>query len=289
MTIQEILQEYRVPHIEQGHHHCTPRFVQVDCPFCSPGTQRWRLGISKVGLFTNCWSCGPHKLYDVLLELLNIPRDRVVLLLKGLDPGWVKDDREVKGQLRIPTGVGDLLPVHRRYLGSRGFNADELKQLWGIKGIGLATRLAWRIFIPITLNHKVVSWSTRSVSEDTVRYVTARKEEEAYPFRKLLYGEEYCRNSIIVHEGPFDVWRTGPGATCIWGLEWTRAQVLRMSKYPVRVICFDNEPEAQRRAKQLCSELEVMDGSTFNVVLSGKDAASSPLREIQELRRRFLS
>ena len=72
------------------------------------------------------------------------------------------------------------------------------------------------------------------------------------------------------------------------GLGYTQAQVNRMVNYKTRVICFDNEKKAQKRASKLCNDLSVYPGETFNVKLSGKDAASSPIKEIKEVRRRCL-
>ena len=39
------------------------------------------------------------------------------------------------------------------------------------------------------------------------------------------------------------------------GVGYSRAQLLRISKYPLRAVCFDSEPAAQERARQLCEEL----------------------------------
>jgi hypothetical protein len=60
-----------------------------------------------------------------------------------------------------------------------------------------------------------------------------------------------------------------------------------MIRYPVRVVCFDKEEEAQQKAKKLCSLLQVYSGETYRVVLSGDDPDSSDLDEITELRKRF--
>ena len=68
-------------------------------------------------------------------------------------------------------------------------------------------------------------------------------------------------------------------------VSYTRAQVERIAKYPVRVICFDSEKGAQDRALRLARELEVFPGETSNVRLSGKDAATSPKAETRELQR----
>lgn len=290
MKVEDILRELGVPYLQHGaHHHSTPGRLQIDCPFCSPRSKRWRMGIKKDKNSAACWTCGWHSFTDVLKQITGWDGRRVQEYLKPVIFVQGKKTPQVnRGTLVVPKAVTNLLPVHRDYLTSRGYDPDQLATLWGIKGIGLAARLAWRIFIPIFVNGEMVSWTTRAVVEDTKRYINARADEEILPAKNVVGGEDYCRSSIIIHEGPFDAFRTGPGATWLGGLEWTRAQILAISKYPVRVICFDNEKVAQRRARLLLSILESFPGETHNVILEGKDPGSAPEEEIKALRRRFL-
>jgi len=66
----------------------------------------------------------------------------------------------------------------------------------------------------------------------------------------------------------------------------TKAQVGKMSKYPVRVVCFDNTKDAQHQAQILCDDLMAFPGDTFRVKLeTGKDVAEADEKEVQVLRR----
>jgi DNA primase len=124
-----------------------------------------------------------------------------------------------------------------------------------------------------------------------LRYVSAKPAEEAMPIKSTLYGWDYVRHAAIVVEGPTDAWRIGPGAVATLGTSYSKAQVLLLTNLPVRVVCFDRDNEAQRRAKRLCCELAVFPGRTVNVCLESHLAASDPggLREeVNELRQRFL-
>jgi hypothetical protein len=220
--------------------------------------------------------------------IAGIDRRTAATIAKGLtvshDVAYVP-----KGRLELPAGLVPLMKQHKRYLQGRGFDADDLVRLWGIQAIGLAVDLAWRIFIPAYYQGQVVSWTTRSISDNvTSRYWSAGQDQESMPLKHLLYGEQYCQNTVIVTEGPLDAWAIGPGAVSVCGVSYTQQQVSRMVRYPTRVICFDNEPDAQRRALKLAESLSAFNGDTYNVLLSGKDAASSPKREIELLRREFL-
>lgn len=288
MIFDELLREHSIPTAPAGHHHTRSGWINFDCPWCSRGTRRWRMGYNTQGKYVNCWSCGPHRLVETLVELTNLTPAECFRLLDGIDFEKVRTTRPL-GRLELPSALGPLREPHLTYLASRGFDPNTLIRLWNIKGIGLHPRLAWRVFIPILLRGEVVSWTTRATTDETDRrYITARPEQESYPARKLLYGEDYVRHAVVVHEGPFDVWRTGPGAVCTMGTQFSSAQVLRLSKYPTRVVCFDSQPEAQRRARDLCSRLEVFPGETYRVELDAKDAGSASPREINRLRKAFL-
>jgi DNA primase len=97
------------------------------------------------------------------------------------------------------------------------------------------------------------------------------------------------RHAVIVCEGPIDAWTIGPGAVATCGLGYTRSQLMELSQFPVRVVCFDREPAAQKRARRLARQLQVFPGETHVVELeTGKDANECQRNEIMELRKQFL-
>jgi len=166
---------------------------------------------------------------------------------------------------------------------------EQIQERWGVRAIGLAPNLAWRLWIPIHLHGEVVSWTTRSIGDKGTRYISAAPDQEAVPHRELLYGEDRAGHAVVVCEGPVDVWRLGPGAVATMGVGYTPAQVERISHHTLRVICFDGEMAAQRRAGRLADELVGFPGKTVVVELeSGKDVAEADEEEIKQLRKEFL-
>ena len=181
--------------------------------------------------------------------------------------------------------MGRLWPKHIAYLKSRNFSPRKIQLLWKIQGIGIGGQHAWHIYIPIIHKGKTVSWTTRRCANIDPRYQSAKPEQEILHHKDLLYGEDYCSQGIIIHEGPTDVWRTGPGAVATLGTSFTIPQVARMVKYPKRVICFDSSAAAQRRARQLFDLLLPYPGETLNVRLeSGDDPAEASREELKGLR-----
>jgi hypothetical protein len=291
MKFTDLMKQLSIPYRELGHEHCRPGWIQIDCPSCGR-SGHFRLGYNLRGRYCNCWACGPKRLSEVLVTLAGLSPLAARSLTEGLD-----NQRNLllpaPGRLRLPSGLGDLLPAHETYLRERGFNPTRLVKLWRIRGLGQDGRspsgqhLSWRIFIPITLFGEIVSWTTRHISNvHKIRYRAAGIEHERISRKKLLYGEDYVRHStIVVCEGPTDVWRVGPGCVATLGTGVSTTQVVRLGRYSRRVVCFDAEKEGQMRAKELCDRLMVLDGVTENVVLDAKDPGSASDREIMQLRQ----
>lgn len=290
MHLTDALTELGVPHWAHGsHHHVTEGWVGIDCPFCSPGSGRARLGIHLGGLHANCWQCGVVSLTEALVTATNRSYHAVRRLLGGVPHERLEKAYAARGKLVLPKGIGDLHPAHIRYLRGRGLDPDYVARVWGVRGIGQAApRLRWRLFVPITFRGDVVSWTTRAIGGEGPRYVSAQPNEEALPHKTLLFGHDLARHAVIICEGPFDAVRVGPGAVALFGLSYTRPQVARLAQFPVRAVCLDSSFEAQAVARKLCRDLLPFPGATYRVELDAADPGSASDKEVRALRRRFL-
>lgn len=293
MTVHELLEDLGIPTAPPGHHHVREGWAGLDCPLCSPGSHRYRLGIHPQRRNAHCWACGTVNLITALTLASGKKPREVIQHTRRIAQDALYGQRKGKlggspRKLVLPPGIDFMRSVHRKYLIRRGFDPDEIARVWGVMGIGLESRLPWHLFLPITLDGRVVSWTTRSLGDEGRRYINAGSGEEEVSAKHLLYGEEYCNQSVVVVEGPTDVWRIGPGAVGLFGLKYTREQVLRLSKYPVRVVYLDPEPVAQRVAGRLCRELEAYPGKTYRVKADTDPGECGP-EEVEKLRRRFLS
>lgn len=297
MTIEELLIKYDVPYKKHGeHHHTTRGRIQTDCPNCSQGSNQFRMGLTRYS--ANCWGCGGHQIAYTLHQLTGADKDEINAVIydgKGAaDYSFKAEKTKTSGRVALPDPLTKLKSQHKRYLSNRDFDWEEVSHIWKIKGIcehsildGLV--FSWRIFIPIfeggNAPANLASWTTRSIGKDVrARYISAKPEQEKYHHKDLLYGEWYCNNSIIVVEGPLDVWRIGPGAVCTFGTGYTRAQVLRIAQYPRRTICFDSDIVASRQAAEFGSELEMFSGTTNLITLDKGDPASSSPAVVEKLR-----
>ena len=290
MELTDILDQLRIQHRGNTHRHGRQGWVQVDCPRCGRNSGKFHCGINQQNGAANCWQCGPQKLFSLLVDISGRERAEVARLLGGLRfhrAPRQQSDVTPSGKLELPGGRVDLLDSvsHCDYLSGRGFDPAALVTLWQLEAIKLSgSGLSWRVFIPIVSGGQVVSWTTRSIGDHPKRYISASAAQEAIPHRHLLYGEDYARHAVVVVEGPADVWAVGPGAVATCGLSYTPQQLLRLSRYPVRVICFDSSEAAQARAGVLANDLAVFPGETHVVQLEAEDAGAAGEDEIQALR-----
>lgn len=287
MEITDLLREYNIEYRESGEHqHTTEGWISLDCCWCSPNSQRFRLGYNLNGHYMNCWACGTKPLSEYLHIATEQSWDKCKEMLSDLGSFHVKAIKQ-KGKFKLPIGLQPLLKCHKRYLRKRGFhNIKELVRLWHLRGFGIHAKYPWRIFIPIYHKEEIVSYTTRSIINTGVRYLSADKKHEAIPHRTLLYGEQYVRYGCIIVEGCVDVWKIGPGAVATFGMDFKKAQVFRLSRFPIRCICFDREKKAQEQAEKLAMELEVFPGRTLLVALKkSKDPGEAQEEELMELRK----
>lgn len=293
MNLLDIFQELNITYRTDGeHHHARSGWIQTDCPECSPGSGRFRLGFNLAYNYASCWSCGPKRLWKAVLALSEHPESQVLPLLQQLERTTEQEAKPI-GKLKLPKAVGPLQKPHVAYLRERGFKVKEVAPLWKLQGINhLGGRLAWRIFIPVYFRGKVVTWTTRSIAyasmnPEPLRYVTATAEESSLPRNQVLYGLDLAKWAIAITEGPIDAWAIGPGAVATLGTSYSQQQVALMAKFPVRAVCFDNEDTAQARARKLVDQLCSYPGQTLNIVFDAKDPASAPKRDIEVVRKQL--
>lgn len=283
MKFTEILQELNIPYKESGDKHCTPGFINITCPWC---LGHCHLGYNLSKNYFNCWKCGSKRTIEVLQYITNKSYEECKDLIGNLQSYIPKNEKVIR-KLVIPEGVKPIGLAHYNYLKSRKLDPIEICTLWKVQGIGMNNKLQWRLFIPIVYKGEVCSWTTRSISNEVSnRYISAPLGGEKLEHKKLLYGEDFCRNCIVICEGVFDAWRIGPGAVATFGTSYSKAQVLKMVKYPVRVVLFDKD--AKSKAKELAELLSVYSGQTHNIILDSKDPGEASDSDIKLIRKLYL-
>ena len=120
-------------------------------------------------------------------------------------------------------------------------------------------------------------------------------EDEVVHFKDTLYGYDRCKsNTVIVSEGPFDVWRWGYGAVCTWGIKFTERQVDLLSTFKNIFIIFDSsdtktgkeEKQAAEQAEKLADKLAIFQ-NVWIVDSIGSDPADLSQKKADFIRRKI--
>lgn len=257
-----------------------------DCPECSPDSKAFRLGYNLSHNYSNCYLCGRVEIGRLLHSVFGLPWKQCRELKHALRPVFPDDGYSRRGTLQLPEGLGPLRKPQRLYLASRQLAPDQCVQLWGLQACPIFGPYKHRIFIPIHLHGRVVSWVCRSLDPNAPkRYLAAKPEQEVVSGKEVVFGLDYVRHAAIICEGPFDVFKIGPGAVCTLGTAFSRAQLRALATVPRRIVCYDSSPDAQIVARRLCSLLAPFDGETLNVTLDAKDPGEASDAELVELRK----
>ena len=103
------------------HHHASDGWVQVDCPFCGPGSKKFHMGISLTSFVANCWKCGNHRFRNSLLQITGWSVDKLSAELGHVELDQEAGKKEASGILEMPKGIKPMSRLHRAYLKKRGF------------------------------------------------------------------------------------------------------------------------------------------------------------------------
>jgi len=255
--------------IDSGHHHCHEGWIQLHCPFCAGGVSGFHLGFSLESGYFNCWRCGGHSVWSYLGEILRTSdRSKIYKVLQKyqMDSPGIPRTRRHRSVLVPPPHLESLSHQHRSYLRRRGFRSREIEREWGLEGTRhLSGKWNWRVVGTICNRFGVpVAHIGRSISSRAKpKYRITDKQDCAEDPNGFLYGiHNVPGDSIVVVEGPADVWRLGPGSVATLGIDWTVTQANLIRQFKHRFVCYDPDQNAQRSARRLAEWLSAYPGST---------------------------
>lgn len=296
MQLREHLESWGIPTAPVTNKHNRRGWVNVNCPQCSfLGSDKYHLGINEDSWQGNCWQCGKVSVFNCIKQLVpRLPHESVAKAFNSRVKYTTREVVKHTGRYGKPK-THKLRKGHHEYLQSRGLDSEKVEHEWNLectlsnapKWEGLDMRA--RIFIPVIVDGKPVTWTSRSIlPKGKPRYIAAPNEHEAVPIKSIAFGLDKPTHTAIIVEGSFDAMRIGRGAVATMGTAFKAGQVRQLGKFMRRVICFDNSSEAQKAADRLAHELATYPGETLIVQIEGDDPASAPESEIIQLRNNFL-
>lgn len=294
--MRKIGREIRKEIINPGEYYC------VNCPFCNDSRNRLWINhtFAEHPWMAVCYNetrCmdGPFgkenriELYKIIFD----GASRVVLpVIKGIEIEPTKPLEAVSFPGDI-TFLNDLPEQHvaRQYLEIRGYDSLELALLYDI---GVCTKvynkihypLVNRLFIPVSMDGKLVGWQGRYVGDLDWKTTSIQKYFNLRGMSKkdMLYNFDTAKTKdmVVIVEGAADVWRVGPSAVALMGSDMSESQrgIVRQtwSGKPVAVF-LDND--ASDKAIAIANSLYPFFGSkVFPVLTDHKDPGSMSRDEI---------
>lgn len=265
MNFEKLLKDYNVPNFSDK----SGEWINIDCPYCDEERGHYNLGLNCSGNYYHCWkSIHSYPLTKVLSDVLSISQSEVKEILKDYEDGAiiVKKEKFSKVKyLELPTDT--FTPVERKYLKSRDFDPKYLYKKYNIVGGGIDGPWKFRIIIPVYYQGKLMSWTGRSILSKKKlkelaipRYKNLSIEKSVKNIKELFFNIDNCKSdTVVLTEGAFDVLRFDGNAICSMGTELTEGQInLLSNRFRKIFILFDNEPEAQKKARKFGLQLSAI-------------------------------
>lgn len=267
-NLQQFFEDAKVPYIMKGP-QVTKGWLGVNCPFC--GDTDFHMGYNMKFNIFSCWRCGVKPFKKTLQLLTGIPYNELDKSLATYYVAPTEEEDEVlirPENCDLPVGAGLLQNRHKRYLRQRGLDPLETEKIWGLKGTLDEGDFANRIIIPIYYRNKLCSYTSRDITDrQKLKALTCPREKESIHCKHLLHGFDLVKgNSVVVMEGPFDVFKYGAGAIDTLGIKFTAHQVDLLGCFKNIFIVFDSiindygreeEKQAQQQAELLADTLSI--------------------------------
>lgn len=281
MDIESIYRRYGIPTAPAGHKHNNNGWVNCACPFHHTPNPGFHLGYNIRGDYFSCFSCGGHGTIESLEKILRVNKNTAFALLKefgGINT-LTKEDKPLHvpdKPFKLPLTVKPTAR-HLQYLIGRGFDVEKLIKKWNLQFTGVSaildgTDYKHRILIPVEWNNQIVTFQARDITgKHKLKYIACNKAREIIHHKHILYGNQAKWSDLgIIVEGVVDVWKLGYKAAATFGIEYKSQQVREIAKNFKRVVVlYDEEPQAQAKAKKLIKELQFRNVEAIHYTIQG--------------------
>jgi len=267
--------------------------VSTRCPFCGDRTNHLNIFPDA----TRCWKCGYHSLKDYVKEIEQCNWNKVNLILKQFPLDIFNQSDIVEHEeiihpkiFKMPHEFKTKFPEkHKNYLEKRGFNWYDLRNKYGLLAADNYGEYAFRIIIPIIMDGKIVSFTSRDVTgKQSLKYKNHPDKYSLLPRNEWVMGiDDIKGDTIVITEGPLDYLKFGAGAVSLLTANFTTAQMNRIRKKGVRrvFIGFDPDEAGLAMREKMEQSLSWADDISFINLEEGCDIGDLSNGEIKELRR----
>lgn len=270
--IIQFLTRYRVPYRLSGK-NVSSNFIGVNCPYCY-NDSKFHMGINKWSGYYTCWRNKAHsgsQLSTILVKLTGCSLNETQYLF--VERLLVDDDfnklkfrmfeieqvsKQPKQELKFNS---EFMPINNvgvtaqfwQYLYDRGLlNPDDIILKYGLM-CALTGLFRYRIILPVYMNGKLVTWTSRSIiKHEPLRYLILSGELSCIDINQTLYNYDHINKSgevLFITEGPFDVIKLytilpqGFNVTCVFTKRISKEQAFLLwslsHKYKKLILLLD--------------------------------------------------
>ncbi|MBU2395670.1 MAG: toprim domain-containing protein [Gammaproteobacteria bacterium] len=278
-----------------GEKNVSRGWVGIQCPFCNDHS--WHLGVHLESGAFHCHRCKEKGSFAYLIKILEQcewPQAyQKAKKFHGSTPSMNEGSFVPPGALFVNLDacfcVNPWPILHKKYLEGRNFDPDFLIRKYHLKATGNSGEYKFRIIIPVHINKRLVTFTSRDVTGlSRARYKAASREKSILPVSSCLYNVDSVKDKALIVEGPTDVWRIGDGCVATFGTSYTQDQVSMLVRTGARrfFVMFDPEETAQQQARKLAYDLASVKSQVEILELpGGNDPGSLDYDSVLSLRR----
>ncbi|MFX0132981.1 MAG: toprim domain-containing protein [Candidatus Hodarchaeota archaeon] len=253
------LTDYKIPFTTEGK-NTSPGWVNICCPN-NCNDDNYHGGFNLKEGYYHCWKCGPSSIVWIIRLLLHCTKQEAKKIFNEYQHKQIllnKLNKKNKKVLSLELPGSNLQKYHKKYLKKRNFDPDFLEKKYSLKGTGPIEKFKnkdyqLRIIIPIfDIDNKLVSFQGRDITDKSrIRYKGCPLEYALLNYKDILYNVNNClEDKVIIVEGVFDCWRFGDNTVATFGTSFTHNQIKELTRFHKVFWLFDNESDAQKKAKE---------------------------------------
>jgi DNA primase len=240
MDLKEFLDEYDIESWDRGK-NVQAGCINIQCPFCDD--QSNHLGIRLRDHSVKCWKCGKKSFIQLVKTLLNVSYKEAREISKKIETkiGTSKIDVDLyqklidtEGFCYIPKESTVHFPkIHKEYLRQRGFAPLKLIREYKLRAVYTTGKYAFRIIIPIYRDHKLVSFTSRDITDQSdIPYLHASPDEALIKAKQCVYNIDTVPEGgeAALVEGVFDCWKLGDRCVSTLGTNLSGQQYAEIAR-----------------------------------------------------------
>ena len=270
-------------------------WIGISCVWCADHSNHLGINLDSKGI--SCWLCNQKgTVIKLVMRLDNCSMESALETISQFSSRKLRIEQLPAQKQALSSDLNtiltesqvknELFDLHRQFLISRDFDPDYIFGKYKLQCCGPVGRWNLRLIIPFYQNNRIVTLTTRDVTNKSDQpYVHLPIGESIIPVKNTLYNLETLDDTGIIVESVTDVWRIGDGCVATMGIKFTTAQVRLLLKLKRAFILYDAEDKAQDMAEKLAFMLSTTIPVVETVELESGDPADLSDDDAKQLRK----